>query len=134
MELDTKQKVLIALFTEYQKDLPNMRSIKAETLGLQRDVFNVAISKLVTEGYITDALEIRLPGETYPAYRLDDCKLTRDGIDYVQNKLEIEPTLSGVEKIKGVVEKLGQWGLEQVKEVVVKIASETIKGSIGGGA
>ncbi|MFT9848504.1 hypothetical protein [Aneurinibacillus sp. REN35] len=134
MELDTKQKVLLALYTEYQKDLPNMSSVNYKALELESDVFYVAISKLLTEGYITDAWAIPRAGKMIDAYRLDNCKLTRDGIDYVESKLEIEPTLSGVEKVKAVTGKLAQWGLEQFKDVVVKIASETIKGSIGGGA
>jgi len=37
MELDTKQKVLLAIYMEYQKDIPNMsEAIRAETLGIEK--------------------------------------------------------------------------------------------------
>jgi hypothetical protein len=128
MELDTKQRVLLALYTEYQKDLPEMRSIKPDVLELEPDVFHIAIMKLETEGYITDTTPIRTLGMRHPAYRIDSVKLTRDGIEYVESKLNIDPTSSGNEKARGVWRKVGEWGLEQFKDVIAKIAAEAIKG------
>ncbi|BAU28524.1 YjcQ protein [Aneurinibacillus soli] len=131
MELDTKQKVLLALYTEYQKDLPSMKRVNADMLGLEVNVFVVAIEKLNNEGMINDVQIIRGGQDPYPlAVRLDTTKLTRYGIEYVESKLDIEAKLSGPEKVKSVTKKLGEWGLEQVKDVVARIASETIKGSM----
>lgn len=129
MELDTKQKVLIALYTEYQKDLPDMKSINAETLGLSKEVFFVAIMKLKTEGYITDLIELKVAGMLHPLYRLDNMKLTRDGLEYVETKLDINSKATGKEKVIAVSKKLGEWGMDTLKDVVGKIAAELIKGS-----
>ena len=44
MGLDIKQKVLIAIYTEYQKDLPNIDgNVNANILGIDNNIFNVAI-------------------------------------------------------------------------------------------
>jgi hypothetical protein len=81
MELDTKQKVLLALYAEYQKDLPNMREIRADTLGLTKDVFYVAIEKLQNEGFIRDANIAYAGMGPYPFdVKIDRCKLTRYGM------------------------------------------------------
>ena len=54
MGLDIKQKVLIAIYTEYQKDLPNIDgNVNADILGIDNNIFNVAIEKLENEGLIT---------------------------------------------------------------------------------
>jgi hypothetical protein len=128
MELDTKQKVLLALYTEYQKDLPNMNIIKPDLLEMERDVFNVALMKLENEGYIIDLTGIKTLSSSYPSYILDSTKLTSYGIDYVENKLQIDPTATGEEKTQAVWKKVGEWGLDQVKDVIARIAAETIKG------
>lgn len=57
MELDSKQQVLLAVYTEYQKDIPDMASITPESLGLDRIVFDTAFLKLENEGWI-NGLEI----------------------------------------------------------------------------
>lgn len=35
-ELDTKQKVLVAFYTEYQKDVPNMKEVTADAIGIKK--------------------------------------------------------------------------------------------------
>ncbi|CAM5794870.1 hypothetical protein [Brevibacillus borstelensis] len=132
MDLDNKQKVLLALYTEYQKDLPMMRDIKADTLGLSRDVFNVAIEKLQNEGFIRDAAIAYAGRSPYPYdVRIENCKMTRYGIEYVESKLQIEPTLSGAEKTKGVAKKVAEWGWDQGKDFVAKVLAEVLKSSTG---
>ncbi|GED72589.1 hypothetical protein BRE01_62910 [Brevibacillus reuszeri] len=128
MQFDTKQKVLLALYIEYQKDVPNMRSINAETLEIDHEAFSVALMKLETEEYITDLIEIKTLGSAPPSYRLDRAKLTRDGVEYVETKLSIDTRMSGTEKVTGILKKLGEWGMEQLKDVSAKVAAELIKG------
>ena len=53
MSIDAKLLVLYAIYVEYQKDLPDMHSVSAEALGIDEDVFNVAVLKLCNEGYVT---------------------------------------------------------------------------------
>ena len=52
MTIDTKHQVLYALYSEYQKDIPDMESINAAVLDMEVPVFNAALLKLQNEGYI----------------------------------------------------------------------------------
>lgn len=133
MELDTKQKVLLAMYVEYQRDLPEMeKNIRADELGLTRDVFYVALEKLVNEGWVNNLRLSYVDGRSIPfmAY-LDKAKLTRDGINYVENKLQIDNTLNGKDKVRQVVEKAGSWGLDQVKDIAAKTLAEMISKAAG---
>lgn len=46
MKLGTKENVLLAIYIEYQKDLPDMGSVNNTALNMDIDVFNVALEKL----------------------------------------------------------------------------------------
>lgn len=132
MELDTKQKVLVAIYTEYQKDLPDMEnSIKAKALGIPLKEFRVAIDKLQNENMINGANIISGGNSHIPIMVFTgNIKMTRYGIEYVEQKLDIEPTLSAMEKVKSVAEKAGKFGWEQIKDITVKILSEIINKTI----
>ena len=43
MSIDAKLLALYAIYVEYQKDLPDMEAVTAEALGIDEDVFNVAL-------------------------------------------------------------------------------------------
>ena len=115
MKLDTKQQVLLALYMEYQKDLPRMGEVNSEALDIDHEVFCVALEKLQTEGYIT-GLEVH-PSINNKFYnvRLDGIKLTRDGIDYVDSKFGIQKELCAEDKIKYLIKKCGMFGLIALK-------------------
>lgn len=132
MGLDTKQKVLIAIYTEYQKDLPNIDgNVKANILGVDNKIFNVAIEKLENEGLIIGS-DLRKGGSSTVwntlMVNLNHTKMTPDGISYIEEKLGIEKTLSGAEKVKHVSLKVVEWGWDQFKDVASKTLSEIIKG------
>ena len=44
---DAKQLVLLAIYAEYQKDLPCMCEITPTGVGLEADVFNVAVMRSI---------------------------------------------------------------------------------------
>ena len=52
MDLDSKQKVLLAIYTEYQKDIPKMELITNVNLDMDSQVFRIAVDKLQSEGFI----------------------------------------------------------------------------------
>jgi len=52
LDLDSKQRVLLAIYTEYQKDIPTMEDITAEALELDIEVFGIAVEKLINEQMI----------------------------------------------------------------------------------
>ncbi len=97
-EIDTKQKVLLAIYAEYQRDLPDMENaLRAEILGLSREVFYSALLKLINEGFITGFEPFYAENVIFDAL-VQNIMMTRYGIEYVEKKFEIEPTLSGVAK------------------------------------
>lgn len=133
MELDTKQKVLLAIYLEYQKDLPEMKeNIRAQALQIDAEVFRVAIEKLQNEGLVKDA-NISYGGNgPYPLFVITDyIKMTTKGINYVESKLNIEPTLTGLEKAKEVAKNIGLWGLDQFKDFSARVIGEIAGKAIG---
>ncbi len=128
LELDSKQKVLLAIYAEYQKDKPNMDSVRHEILGLEIDVFKIAVHKLVNDGLINDATLQYGGNDPVPLYvNLKYCNMTNYGIEYVERKLELDKTLSGEQKVKGMLEKTTQWGWDQFKDFAAKVLAEMMK-------
>lgn len=129
MKLNTKQQVLVAIYMEYQKDIPDMSLINAEKLGIGQIEFNTAIDKLQNEGYINGVIFIRGGDTPIPLdVLLAETKITRDGLHYIEKKLTIEANLSGEEKVRNILEKVGNWGFTQLKEIASKTLAEVIKG------
>lgn len=133
MELDTKQKVLVAFYMEYQKDIPEMeKNIKPTTLGIDHKSFSIALEKLQSEGYIKDVVLQHGGNEPWAIMVWqDNAKLTRLGINYVESKLEIGPTLTGIEKVKETGKRLAEWGQEQFKDFSAKIIAEMASKAMG---
>jgi len=131
MEFDAKQKVLMSIYTEYQKDLPDMKSkIKAATIGLEPNIFKVALEKLENEGLITDVRFIRGGNSHIPITALtDSIKMTAYGIQYVEEKFKIEKTLTGVDKVKKIAGSAVGWGWDQLKDIAARTLAEMAKGN-----
>ena len=127
MKLDTKQKVLVAIYTEYQKDIPDMRTnIKSKELGIDGEVFAIALDKLLNEGFITGVQFSKSKNKIMATFT-DGIMMTRDGIDYVETKLGIEKTLSGMEKVQEMAKKSANWGWNEFKDITVKVLAEMAK-------
>ncbi|WP_281976055.1 hypothetical protein [Halobacillus litoralis] len=122
-ELDTKQRVLVAFYTEYQKDLPNMGEVTAEAVGMSQNKFAMAIKKLENEGLLTGGKYAK--GDSVFT---DFVMVTNYGLAYVEEKLEIQPTMSAGEKTKEVTKKAGLWGYNELKDFAVKVTAEMLKG------
>ena len=134
MGLDTKQKVLIAVYTEYQKDLPDIgEKVRADVLNIDNEVFKVAIEKLENERLICDSNIIKGGSSTIwntVMVDLKHTKMTPTGIAYVEDKLGIEKTLSGAEKVKYISSKIAEWGWEQFKDIASKTLMEIITNQV----
>ncbi|ATW24173.1 YjcQ family protein [Candidatus Formimonas warabiya] len=129
MERDAKQTVLLAIYTEYQKDIPDMENaIKAANLGLEKNVFKVALDKLENEGLI-NGVEFRRGGNTaIPLTALTTyIKITPIGIRYVEDKLNIDGASTGEQKVKGLLSRFTEWGWEQLKDVAARTLAEMAK-------
>ena len=94
MEQNTKDKVLMAIYIEYQKDIPNMdANITTQSLGIELEALGVAIEKLANEELI-----ILLTPATYAVNRasaqgdvsklkLKGMLISKLGIEYVKENL-----------------------------------------------
>lgn len=132
VELDNKQKLLVAIYTEYQKDLPEMDNIKAEELDISHEIYQIALDKLVNEGYICRVGFSRGGrGNKIQGVIVYDMMMTRDGIDYVEAKLGIEPTMSAGEKVTEVSKKVTAWGYNELKDFTVKVTASLVKSAVG---
>ncbi len=121
MKLDTKQQVLLAFYIEYQKDLPNMKNVNNTKLNLDITVFNVALAKLENEGYIKDLSIFSADNDEFYEVDVSNVKLTRDGIEYVENNFGINKELTAEDKLKYVIKKCGVLGLEALKMFGVEV-------------
>ena len=127
MGLDIKQKVLIAIYTEYQKDIPEIEEeVNSSKLGIGIEEFKIAVVKLENEGLITGTSFVKVGNSKWGvgAVILKNTKMTPYGIDYVENKLGIDKTLSGFDKVKKVGEKCATWGWNEFKDITVQVLSE----------
>jgi len=84
VELDVKQQVLVAIYTECQRDLPDMKSVKADVIGIPITQIFVALDKLENEGLINGVKFVRGDNGAVPIMAVAyDAKMTSFGIDYV---------------------------------------------------
>lgn len=132
-ELDTKQKVLVAIYTEYQRDIPKMEeNITESNLGLTTEQFFIALNKLDNEGYINNIGFVRGGrGNKILSVITINMMMTREGIKYVEEKLGITPNMSAGEKVKEVTRKVSDWGYNELKDFAIKVTAEVVKGVTG---
>ena len=125
MELDSKHTVLFAVYSEYQKDIPDMGSITPDLLKMNRRVFNIAFIKLENEGFISGLKTFPANAEIEPAsVNLDGVKPTRYAIEYVEQKLELDRMGTGREKLRQLKEKFSSFSWNVLQDVADGILSE----------
>lgn len=131
MDLDSKQKVLLALYTEYQKDIPKMELITNVNLDMDSQVFRIAVDKLQSEGFIIGA-KIHFPaGNPYPDKLIPHfIKMTREGIEFVEEKMEIQRSWTSKEKVEDLKIKFGKLGWDALSDFAAKTLVEILKQTI----
>ena len=119
MSIDAKLLVLYAIYVEYQKDLPDMRRVSAEALGIDEDVFIMAVLKLCNEGYITGAIPKYVDQLGYPV-TVDMTRVmpTQKGIETAAADLGADARTGG-ERVRQLISRICQvkCGVCQVKSV-----------------
>ena len=101
MELDSKHTVLFAVYSEYQKDIPDMRNITPDLLKMERRVFNIACVKLENEDFIKKLRISFFQGDKEPrTVNLENVMPTHHGIEYVETKLEPDRMGTGQKKLR----------------------------------
>ena len=128
MDFDTKQSVLLAIYTEYQKDIPNfIENITPTGLKMGDDVFAFAIKKLLNEGLICGAEISKVLGPFTPQIDMYNTMITPTGIQYVEGKMGISANLSGKEKVEIVKKSLSEKGYDLLTDLLAKIIAEMAK-------
>lgn len=131
MELDAKQKVLMAIYAEYQKDVPVMQNVTFGNLDMDSRVFKIAVDKLENEVLITGAKIHYKPGSGYPdIVTIDLVKMTLAGIEFVETKMELDHGLTGKEKLEVLSQKWGKLGWEVLNDFTAKVLAEMAKQTI----
>ena len=122
MTNDSKHQVLYALYSEYQKDIPDMESIDYLSIGMDVKVFNAAMLKLQNEGYIQGFVWV--PPDTMDARKIVSTSrknvfLTGKGVSYVEKLAGIAENESAPNKIKTLALKAGAFGMDILKEFIL---------------
>jgi len=88
-ELNTKDKVLLAIYEEYQKDVPDMKNnINAKNIGVDLEEYKSAMEKHENEGNIRNVTFTRGgQGDRILLVFTDNLMITDRGIDYVKENL-----------------------------------------------
>lgn len=125
MELNPEQQVLLALFVEYSKDIPNMDNITFTSLGMDKEVFNVALDKLNTKGYLNNFSPARGKNNKILVVWLNGVSLSNDAIKAAEDlldslKFDNYTPESTSQKIFGTVK-------EDVKDIIAKYFAELSK-------
>ena len=124
MKLDAKQQVLIAIYLEYQKDLPGFDdNLTPEALGMGERTFHAAIVKLHGEELIRGA-EIEWIMESGRVKSMFGMLMTRSGIEYIERKFQIDMDENGLEKAKIISKKIDKFGNEQLHSYAEKVIGE----------
>lgn len=127
MKFDTKQRILIAIYVEYQKDKPNMgNNIGFNVLEIEKQVFEIALKKLDNEELITGVKFSEGGGRILIAFT-DNIMMTPQGIEYMETKIGLSHVLPGKEKVEFIFKNAVSWGIEQLKDVAAKTLAEMNK-------
>jgi len=112
MELDEKIQVLVAIYMECQKPLPNIpKSINYETVGLDKLVFNSAIAILENEGYINGSILLGGINLLMPeSVKIKKTGITSKGINLVQEMMGIDEMLNKNQKAEAVKKYAEKYG------------------------
>lgn len=86
--MNNKEKILLAIYHEYQKDMPNMNAnVTFDKLQLSQEEFNTDLEKLENEDLINGLRAARGSGKKIIMAFLDNVKINPRGIHYVEQKL-----------------------------------------------
>lgn len=123
MKYDTKQQVLLRIYIEYQKDIPDMKHINNTELNMDIDVFNNALKKLDNEGYIKGLCILSADNDEFYCVNCEKLMLTREGVEYAESKFGIEKELTAEDKLKYIAKKCGVFAypaLKLIAEAAIK--------------
>ena len=128
-KLDVKLQVLLAIYAEYQRDIPNMDRVTHEALQVDAQAFRAALIKLQNEGLIS-GLVIEPPKET----RADRVRgvirthmlPTRAGLDEAEKYIATGQADTAKSRLTALISRAGLAGLDWVKDVAAGVLADVI--------
>jgi hypothetical protein len=130
MKLSAKDKILVAIYIEYQKDIPDMdEAIKMEKLNLYNDEYLIGISKLENEGLINGARLIYGDDCIIMAI-MDDVMPSVCGLRYVEEKLLRDNNIGEQEddpesgNLRKVIRNATHFGWNEIKDIAARTLAE----------
>lgn len=108
-----------------------MELITNVNLDMDSQVFRIAVDKLQSEGFIIGA-KIHFPaGNPYPDKLIPHfIKMTREGIEFVEEKMEIQRSWTSKEKVEDLKIKFGKLGWDALSDFAAKTLVEILKQTI----
>ena len=133
LELSAKDKILLSIYLEYQKDLPDMeRAITAQSLKLEHEEFNYGVMKLRNENLINGGRFPEAHGKIIMAF-MNDVMPSNWGIKYVEERLLQDKNIDASENdpktgnIKKVIRNAVAFGWNEIKDIAAKTLAEMSK-------
>lgn len=127
--LDTKLQVLLAIYAEYQRDIPEMDRVTYKALDMDSQAFRAALIKLQNEGLIS-GLVIEPPNETHAnkvrGVIRTNMLPTRAGLDEAEKYITTGNTDTAKSRLQVLVTRAGLAGLDCVKEIAKDVLADVI--------
>lgn len=124
--LSAKEKLLIAIFIEYQNDIPNMERLNFKELEIEGDVLHSALIKLQNEGLIHDFKPVTGGGRMI-SFDKRALMPTKEGLSWAEELLELTKEQTSIDKLNSAIKMLAAWGLDNIKDVAARTVAEILK-------
>lgn len=125
VELDSKQTVLIAAYSEYQKDVPDYKTALTESnLHMPMQVIDIALKKLQYERLIANYENRTADGRV--GWNINNIMFTPEGIRYVEEQLSIEPKNTNAEKLRTLSNRASNFGWAVLTDFAAKVTAEIL--------
>ena len=131
--IDVKLQVLLAIYAEYQRDIPCMDNVTHRTLEIDEQAFRAALIKLQNEGLIC-GLVIEPPRET----RADRVRgvirthmlPTREGLNEAEKYIATGQADTAASRLNALARRAGLAGMGLLKDIAAGVLADVIGGKI----
>ncbi|BBB89930.1 MAG TPA: hypothetical protein PKA28_07840 [Methylomusa anaerophila] len=122
---EAAQKLIVALYAEANSPVPQLDAVNPGVLGMDTEAFNRAVNTLYTSGLVS-GITVKFGDDDRQSERVyaKEVLLTRPGVDYVENLMEIDINSSKMDKLKKIALKAGKLGWSAVVTLAKRIMSE----------
>lgn len=125
MEINNKEKTLIALYKVNNEDISSLESeVNCDKIGITFKEFTMSLEKLSKEELI-DGVTFSYVGGRAAVPFWQDARVTDKGIKYVEEKIGVENTLNKREKTIYILKECMKFGWNEIKDIGTSYAAKT---------